>query len=213
MNLKFIPNKSMERFHNNINIQTLVSLCMDNYYNTIFDDILLLISSKKYLELLNELEEKYLNTEQFEIFKLYKKCILNIYDDSQIKNLKGAFLEVLSFNIFNNYYNPFYSSTDCFICIDDWKSEKTVDIAMLYDNSALVGECKVPVSKFNWKIFKNLLDIKSNFDGNMSLYAITLDNQIRMDKKMQKIIFEVPECETLDDILVITRDTFNQYNI
>lgn len=169
------------------------------------------ISSKsKYDKLLFDLERKYYGTDKFEIFKSYKQCILNIYNDESVKNLKGAFLEVLSFKIFYNNFNPYCYSKDCFICIDDWKSEKTVDIVMLYDSSALACECKVPVSKFNSDIFKNLLKI--NFKGNFDVYAITLDNKMRMDKKIQKIIFNVPEC-SLDDILVITRDNFNQFNI
>ena len=207
MNIRFIPNKSMKQFHENENIQKLVSICIENYHTSIFDDVILLLSSKHYNEILQQLEEKYYDTNEFGIFLSYKQCILNIYGDEHVKNLKGAFLEVLSFKIFYNNFNPYYYSNDCLISIDGWQSEKTVDIAMLYNSSALACECKVPASKFNWDIFRNLLEIKLN--GDFDVYAITLDNKIRMDKKIQKIIFNVPECDSLDDILVITRDNFN----
>ena len=46
MNIRFITNKSMKQFHENENIQKLVSICIENNHNTIFDDIILLISSK-----------------------------------------------------------------------------------------------------------------------------------------------------------------------
>ena len=42
------------------------------------------------------------DTNEFGIFLSYNQCILNIYGDEHVKNLKGAFLEVLSFKIFYN---------------------------------------------------------------------------------------------------------------
>lgn len=77
------------------------------------------------------------------MFLKFKQCILNLFDSSQIKNLKGVFLEVLSFRIFKILFKPHIEAKDCIVLIDDAPSDLTVDIAMEYVNSALICECKV----------------------------------------------------------------------
>ena len=118
---------------------------------------------------------------------LKKRSILNLFNDSQIKNLKGAFLEVLSFRIFETYFKPNLAYTDCNLCIDGWKSQLTVDIAMEFSDFGLVCECKVPSSKFNSDIFYNLLNIRYYSENYFHPYAVTLDCKGRMDSKKHRI--------------------------
>ena len=174
---------------------------------------LLTVSSKEKLAiLLNEFESKHLNDGLYDVFLEYKDIIITLYNAPQFKNLKGAFLEVLSLNIFMDFYDFENISTDCKVEIGSWISKKTVDIAMKCDDSGLVCECKVPSSKFSWEIFKNLLNIKFYSKNYFSLFAIILATRIRMKNKINKIIRTVDECESLDEIHIIAReDLINLY--
>lgn len=216
MIISYIEHKSMELFHKNNEINVLVSLCMNYCDTTIIDDILALISIStidimyEYLEIL---EIRYINSYLYDIFLKFKQCILLIFDNKHMKNLKGAFLEVLTLAIFEKYYPNNKHYTDCNVCINDWSSDKTVDIVMECDNSALICECKIPSSKFSWNIFKNLLNIKNNSNGYFSIFISTLANKNRMKNKKQKIINVVDECESLDEIHFITREFLVNLNL
>ena len=137
----------MEVFHNNVNVQVLVNICLKYYDTFVFDDIIGSITvknkelSKKFLD---EAEIKYVASDYARLFLKFKRCVLNLFDDPQIKNLKGAFLEVLSFRIFNILFKPHVVAKDCKVWIDGIPSDLTVDIAMEYEYSALFCECKVP---------------------------------------------------------------------
>lgn len=217
MNISYETKNSMEKFHNNENVQELVSLCLDNYHTKIFDDIVGAISSRnkgQAIVFLEELENYYIGTSNFHLFSVYKSIILTLFDDSRIKNLKGAFLEVLAFKILENQYLPHTSYTDCNVWIDGWGSELTVDIAMECGLSGLCCECKVPTSKFTWQIFKNLLDIRSYSNNYFNVFAITLEYKERMDMKKQRIKCAVPEAiGCIDEVNCITRENLGNFNI
>ena len=85
---------------------------------------------------------------------------------------------------------------------------------MEYDSSALCCECKVPTSKFDWNIFKNLLDIKMQSQNFFDVYAITLDLKERMDSKKQRIENSVEESRgIIDDVYCIAREDLANFNI
>ena len=83
---------------------------------------------------------------------------------------------------------------------------------MEYVDSALICECKVPSTKYNWNIFKNLLDIKSRSLDYYNTYAITLDSKERMDSKKSRIKQNVEEAATIDDVKCIHRETIGDMN-
>ena len=217
MNISYEPNFSMRKFHENRHIQILVDICLNNYYNPIFDDIVGAITSpneESLMYFLNELENRYVGTPNFNIFSTYKFSILMLFKDSQIKNLKGAFLEVLAFKILERHYHPHITCTDCKVLINLWKSDLTVDIAMEYDSLGLCCECKVPTSKFTWDIFKNLLDIKMKSQNYFNVYAITLSDKKRMDAKKRRITEAVEDSiGIIDEVHCITRDSIVNFNV
>ena len=180
-----------------------------------FDDIIGSItfknkkSAKKFLD---EAEIKYVAPDYASLFLKFKQCILNLFESPQIKNLKGAFLEVLSFRIFKILFKPHVVAKDCRVCIDNIPSDLTVDIAMEYVDSALICECKVPSAKYKWDIFKNLLDIKSRSLDYYNAYAITLDSQERMDSKKSRIQHNVNEARNIGDVICIYRETIGDFN-
>lgn len=215
MKIYYEEQHSMDVFHNNVNVQALVDICL-RYYNTfVFEDIIGSItvktkkSAKKFLD---EAETKYVSPDYARLFLKFKQCILNLFDSSQIKNLKGAFLEVLSFRIFNILFKPHVVAKDCRVCVDGIRSDLTVDIAMEYVDSALICECKVPSTKYKWDIFKNLLDIKSLSLDYYNAYTITLDSQERMDSKKSRIKYSVDEARNIDDVICIYRETIGDFN-
>ena len=104
MNIHYEEQHSMDVFHNNVNVQELVDICLKYYHTFVFDDIIgsITVKNKKLAKkFLDESEIKYDSPDYVKLFLKFKQCILNLFDSSQIKNLKGAFLEVLSFRIFN----------------------------------------------------------------------------------------------------------------
>lgn len=217
MNISYEPNFSMEKFHNDVRIQDLVRICLDNYSTPIFDDIvgaITLPNKETAVYFLEELENKYAHDSNVQLFSIYKSIIISLFDDSQIKNLKGAFLEVLSFKILEKRYHPHITCTDCKVWIDDWGSALTVDIAMEYGCSALCCECKVPASRFNWDIFKNLLDIKNQSQNYFNVYVVTLSDQQRMINKKQRINWKIPESiGVINEVHCIARDNLADFSV
>ena len=215
MKIYYEEQHSMDVFHNNVNVQALVDICL-RYYNTfVFDDIIgsITVKNKKLAKkFLDEAEIKYISSDYAILFMKFKQCILNLFDSPQIKNLKGAFLEVLSFRIFKILFKPHIEAKDCRVWIDDIRSELTVDIAMEYVDSALICECKVPSTKYKWDIFKNLLDIKSRSLDYYNAYALTLDSQERMDSKKSKIKYSIDEAVNIDEVICIYRETIGDFN-
>lgn len=212
MNISYKENHSMDEFYNDENIEVLVNICLKNYNTFIFDDIIGSITLKNkesVLNFLNESKTKYNTTDQLELFNEFKQSLLNLFEDSKIKNLKGAFLEVLSFKIFELEFKPYKTSKDCKVLIDDFESNLTVDIAMEYSDSGLICECKVPASRFNWDIFKNLLEIKSQSLDYFNAYAVTLDTKQRLDAKKTRISNTVDEAVNLDEIICIHRENIS----
>lgn len=215
MNITYKPNKSMEKFHKDKNIEALISICMINYHNPIFDDIVASISFPNkdlLIEYLDRLEENYINTPKIHVFHEYKELLLNLFENSQVKNLKGAFLEVLSQTIFEYAYRPQIIHNDCIIGIDEWYSDLTVDIAFECSNGGLICECKVPASKFNWDIFRNLLDIYEKSDYYFSPFAVTLNNRESIEIKKERIMNVVAEANNLDEIHIIAREDLSRFN-
>ena len=215
MNIYYDQQHSMDVFHSNVNVQALVDICLKYYNTSVFDDIIGSITvknknlAKKFLD---EAEIKYVSPNQARLFLKFKQCILNLFDSPQIKNLKGAFLEVLSFKIFKILFKPHVEAKDCIVFINGMPSNLTVDIAMEYVESALICECKVPSAKYNWDIFKNLLDIKSRSLDYYNAYAITLDSKERMDSKKSRIKYAVNESGNIDEVICIYRETIGDFN-
>ena len=215
MNICYDEQHSMDVFHNNVNVQALVDICLRYYHTFVFDDIIGAItvknkrSAKKFLD---EAEIKYVSPDYAKLFLKFKQCILNLFDDHQIKNLKGAFLELLSFRIFRILFKPHVMAKDCRVVIDKVPSDLTVDIAMEYVDSALICECKVPSTKYKWDIFKNLLAIKSRSLDYYNAYAVTLDSKERMDSKKSRIKHAVDEARNIDDVVCIYRETIGDFN-
>ena len=215
MNIYYEEQHSMDIFHSDVNVQVLADICLKYYDTSIFDDIIgsITVKNKKSArKFLDEAETKYVSPNQARLFLKFKQCILNIFDDLQMKNLKGAFLEVLSFRIFKILFKPHTAARDCNVCIDGIPSDLTVDIAMEYEGSALICECKVPSTKYNWDIFKNLLDIKSRSLDYYNAYAITLDSKERMESKKSRIRYTVDEANDIDDVICIYRETIGDFN-
>ena len=216
MNISYVENHSMDKFHDDEDIQILVEICLKNYDTFIFDDIIgsITFKNKNLLrDFLNEAKNKYISSVELELFDKYQNCLLNLFDNPRIKNLKGAFLEVLSFKIFELAFNPFKTAKDCNVLIDDFKSKLTVDIAMEYAGSGLICECKVPISKFNGDIFENLLEIKTNSLSYFHPYAVTLESQERMDAKKIRIETAVDEVCNLDEIIFVCREDMGNFNL
>lgn len=85
---------------------------------------------------------------------------------------------------------------------------------MEYGCSALCCECKVPASRFNWDIFKNLLDIKNQSQNYFNVYVVTLSDQQRMINKKQRINWKIPESiGVINEVHCIARDNLADFSV
>lgn len=213
MNIKFNPQNSMIAFHNSNSVLHLVDLCLNNIESHVFDDILALIKrpnltkAEKYFD---AMRYDYSKKDEMDIFYDLKKTITTIYNHKNMSQLRGAFLEVLSFNIFRRLY-PFEEySVDCNVIVDGWDSQKTVDIGIKCENKGIISECKISRRRFNKKLICKLLEIKSRANDYFSIFLITLEGKSKIYDKLEKISKYNPELD-LSQIFIVHRGIFKDF--
>lgn len=213
MKIDFLDNESMTQFYNNEDLVNLVNFAFDHIEEDVFDDILLLItrtSLEKIKIYLEKMESSYSQLDEMELFNSLKKYFLEVYSNKNLPNLRGAFLELLSLNVFKHLYEIYDYSLDCNVCIGDWCSSKTVDIGINCLNQGFVGECKISRKNFNEEHIWNLLDIKSRSDDFFNLFIICLDNKRELCLKLREIKRDEMDLN-LNGINIVHRSNFKDF--
>ena len=213
MKIDFYNNDSMTQFHKNEDLINLVNFSLEHIDEDVFDDVLLLItrtSMEKLNIYLEIMEINYIQLNEMELFNLLKKYFLEVYSNKNVPNLRGAFLELLSFYFFRKLYEVYEYSLDCTVCIDDWCSSKTVDIGINCQNFGLVSECKISRKNFNKELIKNLLEIKFKSDDFFKLFIICLDNKRELCLKLREIKRDERELN-LNQINIVHRENFKDF--
>lgn len=213
MDIKFIPLNTMKDFHNNENVLHLLDLCISNIGDRLFDDVLYLIRSPSLAKAKNRLEQiKYIYSKKDEmsVFDDLKDTIVQIYSHEKFHQLKGAFLEVLSFNIFKRLYPTGEYCLNCNVLIDDWNNHKEVDIGIKCEEKGIISECKTSRRRFNKTVLGKLLEIKNKSEDYFSLFIITLDNKSKICQKLDEISYHNQDLD-LSGIYVIHRNNFSRF--
>ncbi len=178
-------------FFDNHYLNRLVNLSLENLDNDVFLNIITLITLKS----LGQIEQN------ISLCKADPDCLdVTIYNDilsifekifteTSSSNLRGAFLELLTFKFINKKYNPYQSDFDCYVITNGIKSEKTVDVFALCENfQGLVCECKISHNNFKDYHLSNLNNIFHNSNNILTPYIITFSSQNLIEKILIKIV-------------------------
>lgn len=193
--IKYKPSHKNNEFYKNKHINRLVDISLEHLEDTIFEDILALITSYN----LDEIKE------YFSLFKL--KPYYNhdgvyhelqgifdlIYNDVNCDNLRGVFLELLVFrSLYKKYgmYSNNSMSLECFVEIGDFKSSRTVDIFALCNYKGLVAECKLGHKYFEKHDIENLNKIFNYSNKILSPFIISLAPLSFIQDKLYNIVQE-----------------------
>lgn len=178
-------------FFDNHYLNRLVTLSLENLDNNVFLNIITLIT----LDTIDTVEN------MMPIIKSDPECsdttvyddVLNIFKEihksKHSSNLRGAFLELLTFKFINKKYGPFQLDFDCYVITNGIKSEKTVDVFALCENfQGLVCECKISHNNFKEYHLSNLNTIFYNSNNILTPYIITFSSQNLIEKILIKIV-------------------------
>jgi len=171
VNLKIISKNDRDVFHKDNRVNQVVDLLLND--NTLlYKEIVNIINSifnlhefSNYIQILNNL---YTRPELSEKLQVYTIFLWHIYNDKmQCANLRGALLERLVYKLLEKKYgNDCESHISCYICIDSWMSQKSVDVFFYIANEDMGEsfECKVNPDGFEGVHINNLkqIFIKSN---------------------------------------------------
>ncbi|WP_407454394.1 hypothetical protein [Methanobrevibacter sp.] len=114
-----------------------------------------------------------------------------IYNESYSSNLRGAFLELLTFKFINKKFNPHQSDLDCYVVTSGIKSERTVDVFALCDNfKGMVCECKISHNNFRDYHISNLNNIFHGSNEILAPYIVTCSSKKLITDKLIKIVRE-----------------------
>lgn len=180
-------------FYENQYLNKLVDLSLDNLDNDVFLNIITLIklpnleSVKKSIPYV-KLDPECLDVTVYdEIFNLFKE----IYAENYFSNLRGVFLELLTFKFINKKYNPMKSDFDCYVMVDEIKSERTVDVfALCADFRGIICECKISHNNFKYYNLSNLNNLFNNSNKILIPYIITLSTEELIMDKLINIVRE-----------------------
>ena len=214
MKIESIHVEHSDKFYENKYLKELVDIALENYNNDFFDDILGFIMMGN--ENLSTLFKKKHNANE-DLVNSILSLITNIFNDNQCDSLRGAFLELLIFNFLDKKYSikDNYSDIDinCFVKIDDKKSEKTVDVFAHCINKGFICEAKLKHINFTGEYLSELKRIFLLSDNILSPYIITLADRRTICNKLKNIVQEdySNSWVNLDDINIVSIDELNSF--
>lgn len=171
LNLKIIHNNDRDIYHNSNRVNRIVDLLIIDdtvLYKEVINVINNIYNLRDFMGHIHSLLNLYSHPELSDKLGVYITFLYQIYNDKRnCANLRGAVLERLVYKLLiNKYRTECESHISCYICINSWKSQKTVDV-LFYMAPNDIGEsfeCKVNPAKFEKEHIDNLrqIFIKSN---------------------------------------------------
>ena len=187
------PSTNTNLFYHNNYVNQLVDLALWNIEDKIFLDILNLISTYNNINTINRLLLlfKYdADDSKIQIYDQVKLLLDNIYLDKDKDNLRGVFLELLTFKYLNNNFPIIKSDLDCHVVIDGVKCKKTVDVFALWEYDGFISECKINHKYFEDHDLSTLNTLYFNSEKKLSPYIITLASEDLINEKLNEIALE-----------------------
>lgn len=168
MNLKTIPKKDRTVFHEDPRVNHIVELLLIDESSSYKEIIYLINNIYNFNKFEKQIHSLIVLNDLSDLFWKYIPHLWNIYNDNKnCSNLRGALLERFVFKLLEGKYSmDCDSDVSCFICIESWKSSKSVDVFFI-TNEEDVGdsfECKVNPNYIEEEHINNLkqIFIKSN---------------------------------------------------
>lgn len=165
--LKIIPKGDRKVFHKDTRVNKIVDLLLNDNTES-YKEIIYVINTAYDIENLQEKVEDLAHIHNSPNFWAYIEFLWHIYNDkTQCANLRGALLERFVYKLLEKKYgNDCESHISCYISINSWISQKSVDVFFYIANEDLGEsfECKVNPDRVEKGHFDNLkqIFIKSN---------------------------------------------------
>ena len=182
-----------ENYYQNPDLKRLTELCFDSSsYELIFNILLIIKNPKLSHELLEKFKENP-KTDNKMIYEEIGQIMNNIYNNKDIGNLRGTFLEMIIYEYMNRKYdinNSKYAKIEynCFVNINGEKSNKTVDIYALCGLNGFVCECKIGIYNLDEYDISNLNQLHINSNKILNPYIFTLSYAEQVKEHIMKIL-------------------------
>lgn len=207
-----------DNYYNNSDLIKLVELCLDSTsYELIYNVLLLIKRPKLSNELLNKFKEnpKLANNT---IYDDINQILINIYDDKNIDNLRGTFLELIIYKYLDKKYDITLSKYaeigyNCFVEINGKRSEKTVDIFALCSLNGFICECKINAYNLDEYDISNLNKLYINSQKILKPHIITLSYNEPIKEHLTNVISNSEDeiWVNTSNIKIISLDNFEDF--
>jgi hypothetical protein len=168
-----IPKGDMDKFHRNETVKGIVKLLLSDHTRTKVEMLRLLSLVSKSEELKPRLDEicNISSYDEQNLIMSYVSFLYKIYKNPQHSNLRGAILEKLIYELLDKKYRDRSNlNISCSVCINDWKSNRTVDV-FYYSTNNNCGEtfeCKVNPNRLEKHDIETLKAIHSKSNNSIT---------------------------------------------
>lgn len=178
-------------YFNDDRVKQIVSLLISESNSALFTEIINVINNVFDLASLDDkMPSLYGAYWEYENLDEYGRILYAIYRDHCHSNLRGAVLEKLIYELVNTKYRDENNlSISCNVLIDNWKSEKTVDV-FYYSNIVCSGEtyeCKVNPLNLECNHIQNLKDIYIISNKKIDAYFASFASTKAIDLKIRDL--------------------------
>lgn len=193
MIIKSINSENHNKFFDDVYLNKLVEISLENLDNNVFLNVITLIKMPELDGIKGIIPQFKLDPDCIDetIYDEILSIVDEIYNNKNSSNLRGTFLELLTFKFINKKFNIVDSNYDCFVKIDDFKSDRTVDVFGLYSNlKGIVCECKLSHNNFKDYHLSNLNNIYNNSNKILFPYVISFSNYDMIMGALYKLVEE-----------------------
>jgi hypothetical protein len=194
--LKIIPKNDRDVFHKDKRVNKVVDLLLKDdtlLYKEIINVINNIFNFRDFSNHIQILYNLYAYPELSDKLGIYITSLWNIYSDTNCSNLRGALLEKLVCKLLENKYVKDYEShISCYICINSWRSSKSVDV-LFYIVAEDIGdsiECKVNPHNLEKSHIENLKEIFIKSDKKIYPSIVSFSSRKALELKIKE--FKIP---------------------
>lgn len=208
MSFEFQETSNQERFHNDENIKYISQITQDADSSVLLDIIIgaFKVEKENRREYFLKIKQYYTNKGMSfdENFEDYLDNLLKI----EWGNVKGAFLEILTYNIIESYCGDGKLFKECIVKYNGEEGLHPYDIIKTNDDKILLMDIKFSIRYLENKHLKYLVEYLT--EPRVVSYLLTLDNKQRTEMKIRFIQNEnqIPNNEYLNNIRLISREQY-----
>lgn len=188
--LKTIPKNDRKVFHEDTRVNKIVNLLLNDDTES-YREIIDVINTAFDIHNLQESIDDLIHINANPRFWEYIPFLWTIYDDrTQCANLRGALLERLVYKLLENKYGTDCDSNiSCYVCIDSWISQKSVDV-FFYISAEDFGEsfeCKVNPDRIEKSHIDNLKQIFIKSDEKIYSGIVAFASKKALERRAKEL--------------------------